>query len=311
MSLNGNRIKSPKAKYTNDFLLLLTALIWGLAFVAQRAGMEYIGPFLFNGIRFALGALTLLPFIILTNNRDTEQTNNSLKKPSLWKGGFIIGLVLFVGASLQQAGMVYTTAGNAGFITSLYVIFVPLFGLLLKVKVHGRIWIGAIIALIGLYLLSVTDDFKISPGDFLVLLSAIFWAIHVLVISRYSPGNNPLKLAALQFVACSSLSFLIAAFTEPWIFEAIIKATIPILYGGIMSVGIGYTLQVVAQRKAHPASAAIILSLESLFAVLGGWIILDEYMTTRGIIGCGLMLTGVIISQYKSGNTMSLNLNTS
>lgn len=285
----------------SDLLLLLTALIWGLAFVAQRAGMEFVGPFLFNGIRFALGALVLLPFIFWGKSKKIQGEYDCKVRKECFKGGLITGLVLFIAASLQQTGIVFTTAANAGFITSLYVIIVPVLGVLRHYSVPGRIWAGSALALPGLFLLSVTNAFEVSPGDILVFGSAVFWAVHVMAIARYSPGSNPFMLSFMQFAVCSLLSLLTAIAREPIHVDDIISASIPILYGGVMSVGIAYTLQVAAQRKAHPAAAAIILSLESLFAAIGGWLIINEAMSGRAIAGGMLLLAGVIISQLNLG----------
>lgn len=289
-------------KYSSDVLLLLTAIIWGLAFVAQRAGMEHIGPFAFNGIRFALGSISLLPLIYFQKKRD--KVSQPVKSLSLlYFGGLFAGLVLFAGASFQQIGIVYTSAGNAGFITSLYVIIVPVLGLFWKHKVNAQIWIGVLLAIVGLYYLSVNERFIISLGDGLVFISAFFWAGHVLIIAKYSRISNSLFLALIQFTVCAILSLTTALIIETTTIEDITSAAIPILYGGVMSVGVAYTLQIFAQKKAHPSNAAIILSLESLFAALGGWIILNEQLTNRLIIGGGLMLAGVIISQYKKTTT--------
>jgi drug/metabolite transporter (DMT)-like permease len=217
-------------------------------------------------------------------------------KTILW-GGSALGLALFSGASLQQIGLVYTTAGKAGFITGLYVIIVPLLGLFWRQQPKVGTWIGAVLAAVGLYFLSVTEEFTIELGDLLVLIGAFFWAAHVLIIGWLSPRINPVKLAFSQYVACSILSLMTACVIENITMLAIFQAAIPILYGGLLSVGIAYTLQVVAQREAHPAHAAILLSLEAVFAAIGGWLILGEIISARGLFGCGLMLSGMLLSQ--------------
>ncbi len=282
-----------------DILLLMTAAIWGFAFVAQRVGMEHIGPYLFNGIRFALGSLSLLPLIYLGlgNGKSESAPLIPIVKRTKIMGSALAGLVLFAGASLQQVGIVYTTAGKAGFITGLYVILVPIIGLRWGRKASTGTWIGAILAVTGLYFLSVTEQFTIGKGDFLVLMSAFMWAAHVLWISWLSPRMNPLILASSQFAICSLLSLLTAYAMEPIFISSILDAAVPILYGGLGSVGIAYTLQVVAQRDAHPAHASILLSMEGAFAVLGGWLMLNEILSTRGLIGCALMLSGMLLSQ--------------
>jgi drug/metabolite transporter (DMT)-like permease len=283
----------------SDTLLLTTAIIWGFAFVAQRVGMDFVGPFIFNGVRFALGCLVLLPLILkngMSNNNHAEKIRPAKRKIGIL-GGFIAGAVLFSGASLQQVGLVYTTAGNAGFITGLYVVIVPILGIGLRHRTNTGTWTGAILAAAGLYLLSVTEAFTISFGDLLVLIGAFFWAVHVLLIGWLSPQLDSFKLAFLQYAACSLLSLVVAAVFEDNTMNGMVQATIPILYGGILSVGIAYTLQVVAQKTAHPAHAAIILSLEAVFAAVGGWIILDEILTPRELLGCSLMLGGMLTSQ--------------
>ena len=290
--LKSNTIKS-------DMLLLLTATIWGFAFVAQRVGMDYVGPFTFNGIRFALGSLVLVPFILRNNrkNASSGQKSDGSTVRLIFLGGGLAGFTLFTGASLQQVGLVYTTAGNAGFITGLYVVIVPLLGLFFRQRANLGSWIGAVIASVGLYFLSITESFTIAYGDFLELAGACFWAGHVLIIGWLSPRMDSLKLAFTQFSACSILSLITAVLFETIAFNSILDATIPLLYGGALSVGIAYTLQVVAQKNAHPAHAAILLSLEAVFAALGGWIVLGETLSGRGLFGCTLMLAGMLLSQ--------------
>lgn len=285
--------------FKSDTLLLLTAIIWGFAFVAQRVGMDYVGPFTFNGIRFALGSMVLIPFVLRSNHKSHPYAKNEEFSGAgmILPGGGLAGLSLFAGASLQQVGLVYTTAGNAGFITGLYVVIVPILGLFFKQRANAGSWTGAVIAALGLYFLSITEQFTIAFGDFLVLAGAFFWAGHVLIIGWLSPRMNPLKLALAQFTACSVLSLVTAVIFEIITLNGIFQAAIPILYGGALSVGIAYTLQVVAQRYAHPAHAAILLSLEAVFAAIGGWIILGETLAARGLFGCGLMLAGMLLSQ--------------
>jgi drug/metabolite transporter (DMT)-like permease len=293
-----NTSRANKEIVKAEAYLLLTAAIWGLAFVAQRKGMEFIGPFAFNGIRFALGSISLVPIIIYFRKKD-KAGNAQKKETPAFKNGIWLGLILFVAASLQQVGMVYTTSGNAGFITSMYVILVPIIGIFIGHKIPRQLWVGAILAFAGLYFLSVRGTLSIQLGDGLVLLSALFWAIHVLAISFFAPKNNVLALSAIQFAVCSILSLLVAFVFESFTLNEIYQASIPILYGGIMSVGVAYTIQVYAQKTAPPSHAAVILSLESLFAALGGWLILSEQMDAIKIFGCVLMLAGVIISQIK------------
>jgi drug/metabolite transporter (DMT)-like permease len=277
-----------------DLLLLLTALVWGFGFVAQRAGMEYIGPYTFNGIRFLLGGLCLLPLAVRSDRGVSPEIPATIAS---FKAGLWAGLVLFCGASLQQVGLVYTSAGKAGFITGLYVIFVPIFGLFFGKRTGTGTWAGALLATAGMYFLSVKADFSIGTGDLLVLIGAVFWALHVLLLSYLAPRTHPVRLAMVQFLFCGLLSLIIAVMAEVITLKSIVAAAIPILYGGLCSVGIGYTLQVVAQRRAHPAHASILLSLEAVFAAIGGWWLLDEVLSVRGLLGCGLMLGGMLFSQ--------------
>ena len=274
-----------------DLLLLLTAFIWGFAFVAQRMGMEYVGPYLFNAARFALGCLPLLPFV--------AQNASGPLLPHLLRaapGSLLAGLFLFAGSSLQQVGIVYTTAGKAGFITGLYVILVPILGLALGQQSGRNTWLGALVATAGLYLLSVEPPFSIAYGDALVLIGALFWAGHVLIIGRFAQQIDWAALAFLQFLTCSLLSFGVALAVKPVAWQPLVDAAWPVFYGGVLSVGVAYTLQVVAQRQAPASHAAIILSLETVFAALGGWWLLSEAMSLRGLAGCGLMFGGVLVS---------------
>ena len=285
-----------KGLYRSDSLLMLTAIIWGSAFVAQRVGMSYVGPLTFNGVRFALGAMVLLPLVRWRNKypRSGGSTHRiSLARQGLWGGG-LAGLMLFSGASLQQVGLVYTTAGKAGFITGLYVIIVPLMVLFLGHRPGWGGWVGACLATIGLYLLSVTEAWTFAPGDFWELFGAFFCAAHVLILGWLSPTMDRIKLACTQYVVCSILSLLGAYFTETITLDGIMGAIIPILYGGVLSVGIAYTLQVIAQRHAPPTHAAIILSLEAVFAAMAGWLILGEMLSLRGLIGCIFMFAGML-----------------
>ncbi len=285
----------------SDSLLLLTSLIWGFSFVAQRMGMDFVGPFVFNGIRFALGAMVILPFIFLSKDTASPvpRPPNRTSSRYLLYGGLILGLSVFGGATFQQYGLVYTTAGNAGFITGLYVVIVPILGLFRKEFPHVSVWIAAMLAVVGMYFLSITESHTINFGDMLVLIGAFFWAAHVVIIGIMSPKVNALKLALIQYVVCAALSIIVALAVESNTWDGIFQAAIPILYGGILSVGIAYTLQVIAQKKASPAHAAIILSLEAVFAAIGGWLVLDEQLGYRAIIGCGLMLLGMLVAQYR------------
>jgi len=280
-------------------ILFLIAAIWGFSFVAQRAGMEFIGPYLFNGIRFALGSLSLIPLYLYNRNINKQEPSVVNHKESIIKKGLLLGFILFIAASFQQIGMQYTTAANGGFITSLYVILVPIFSVFFKKKIQNAVWGGAIIAVIGMYFLSIQGELKLSWGDTLVLISAVFWASHVMLIGKYAPRGSIILLSIIQFGITAILSLLVAIFTEEIIWQGIQDAAIPIIYGGVFSVGIAYTLQIFAQKKVAAEQAAIILSFESAFAMLGGWLLLSETLSFRSLLGATLMLIGIIISQIK------------
>jgi drug/metabolite transporter (DMT)-like permease len=286
------------------FILLLTAAIWGFAFVAQRAGMEHIGAFTYNGIRFALGSASLLPIIYFSgkNNKDAEAKPKADLKTTI-KSGIMAGCILFIAASFQQVGLIYTTAAKAGFITSLYIVLVPILGIFLKQKTYSTTWIGAVTAAVGLYFLSINEDFSIQLGDLLQLIGAFFWAAHIQVIDRFVKNVDAVKLSSAQFATCSILSLITAFALEDISIGGIYLALIPILFGGIMSVGVAYTLQAVGQRYAKPAHAAIALSMEAVFAAIGGMLILKETMNLRGYFGCALMLAGMLITQTENIKT--------
>ncbi|MCF8234789.1 MAG: DMT family transporter [Bacteroidales bacterium] len=282
----------------SDLILFTTALIWGFAFVAQKEGMEHIGPFTFNAIRFLMGTLTLLPLLYLRRKKaaDKKYQKSNL---SLLQAGTIAGAALFLGAAFQQTGIKYTTAGNAGFITSLYVIFTPVLGVFAGIIPKLRVWLGAVVATAGLYLLTVQEGLIISEGDLLVLICAIFYAVHVHVIGWLSPKFSSYRLAILQFLVAGVLSGIVAGFSEPLLWNPI-RASLPfLLYVGVLSTGVAFTLQIVGQKIARPSHAAIILSFEAVFAAIGGWLLLGESFTTANIIGCFLMLIGILIAQIK------------
>jgi len=280
--------------YKADALLLIAAVIWGTAFVAQKAGMEHVGPMTFTGVRFALGTLVLLPLALRAHRKAGGRASSARRIAT--RGG-LAGLVLFAGMTCQQVGLVYTTAGKAGFITGLYVVIVPLLGLFVKQRAGWGTWVGAVLAAAGLYLLSVSSEFTVAPGDSLVLFGAVFWAVHVLMLGKFSPTMEPTVLACTQFAVCSALSMAVALCTETIRLSSLVAAGVPILYGGIISVGIGFTLQVAGQRRSPSGHAAIILSLEAVFAALAGWVILSEVMGLRGLAGCNLMLAAIVLSQ--------------
>lgn len=281
----------------SNLMLLLAAAIWGLGFVAQRQGMNFIEPFAFNGVRFLLGGLSLLPLIAWLARGKPAAVDAGPGR--LWRASLAAGSLLFVAATLQQVGLLHTTAAKAGFITGLYLILVPILGLLLRQNSSGNTWLGAGLALVGLYLLSINEALQMSYGDSLQLIGALFWAIHILVIHHYSARVDPLRLAAGQFGVCALLSFAVSGLLETPSLAAVLAGWRPILYAGLIGVGVAYTLQVVGQRHAHPTHAAIILSLESVFAALGGSWLLGEQLSLRAWSGCALMLAGMLLSQLR------------
>jgi len=274
-----------------NLLLLTTALIWGSGFVAQRLGAQILGPFAFNGLRFALGAASLLPLIVVSNRSRACRANT--ERPAT-KPGLLLGTVLFVAATLQQAGLTHTTAGRAAFITGLYLIIVPVLGLFIGQHIRAAVWPGIALALGGLFLLTGAGDTQANPGDWLVLIGAFAWAIHMLLIDHFRTCDS-VRLAATQFTVCSAGSLLAAVLFEPEPFAGTSDAIGPLLWGGVLTVGVAYTFQIVAQRDAKPTQAAIILSLETVFGAVGGALLLNEQMTTTALTGCALMLGGTLV----------------
>jgi len=296
-----------KKELKANALLLLTAAIWGFSFVAQRVGSEHLGAFTFNGIRFAIGSLSLVPLIIfldrkkvktLSDNEHLDESNIKVRNNTV-KAGIIAGCVLFIAAALQQIGMADTTAGKGGFITGIYMVIVPVLGLFLKQKTGKNTWIGIAMAIVGLYLLTINEGLSIGKGDLLVLMSSFMWATHILIIDNFTKKIDALKLSCIQFATCSILSLVIAFLFETITMAGLQGALVAILYGGLLSVGVAYTLQVVAQKDAKPSHAAILLSMESVFGAIGGALFLGEKLNGRGLIGCVLIFIAIIISQIK------------
>ena len=277
-----------------NLMLLLTAVIWGFGFIAQRVGMDHMGPYFFNALRFFLGTVSLLPVCWLLRNKKTKAGPS---RKQFWILGGVAGFALFCGAALQQVGLQYTTAGKAGFITGLYLVIVPIIGFCLRQRIGWLTVFGALLATVGLYFLSVTEGFVIGQGDSLVLIGALFWAIHVQVVGYASKKTDPLQLAVAQYAICACLNFVLALLLEDVGIAPMIAAFGPILYAGLVSVGIAYTLQIVAQQHVDPSRAAILLSLEAVFAVFAGWLMLDEILSTRETYGCILMFAGMLLSQ--------------
>lgn len=278
-----------------DVLMLITAVIWGTGFVAQTSGMDHIGPFLYSGLRFALGSLCLLP-LVLRGSKHHAKPEPFLSR-GLLIGGCVMGLALALGINLQQVGLLFTSVTNAGFITGLYVIVVPLIGLFIGHKTGIGTWLGAVLAVIGMFLLSVGEQFQVASGDWLQLIGAFVWGGHVILVGVFAGRHDPIRLAFLQFATCSVVSLILALYLEPFDLAAIIAAGPAIVYGGMIAVGIGYTLQVIAQKDAIASHAAIIFSMEAVFAAIAGAWLLDEHLQLRGYFGCALMLAGMLVAQ--------------
>ena len=284
-------------KAKSVILLFLTAIIWGLAFVAQRVGAEYVGTFTFNGIRFLLGAISLLPVIFFFEKLSKDTYNKEkIKKTAIV--GLLAGIILFTASTLQQAGIDITkSAGKAGFITGLYMVIVPFIGIFMHKKTSVYTWLGALCTVLGLYLLCVTENSGIGYGDFVLLAGSVFWAFHIIIIDSFVEDIYPLRFAAIQFFVCGLISIICALCFEKIEFSAIKSALVPILYGGFMSVGVAYTCQILGQKDADPAFASVILCTESVFAAIGEAIILGTTLSLRGYLGCVVMFAGIILSQ--------------
>jgi drug/metabolite transporter (DMT)-like permease len=268
--------------------------------------MEYVEPFTFNGIRFALGSISLIPIIIFFKIKNNNTAGSELK---VALAGIISGVFLFLASSFQQVGLQGTTAGKAAFITGLYIVIVPILSIFLRKSIDINSWIGALLAVGGLYLLCVKSGMSISYSDFLELVSAVLFAVQILLIDYFADKVDSIKLAFYQFLTCTVLSFIVAIFMESIELRSIIQCSVPILYGGIMSVGVAYTFQILGQKNADPAYASIIMSMETVFAALGGFLILGEYMGVRQLIGCSLMFAGVVLSQRKIFKNKNIALN--
>ena len=280
--------------------LLLTAFIWGVAFVAQSVGMDYIGPFTFNCVRSIIGGLILIPLILILRKADkTERSETEAKayKKNTILGGICCGVALCVASSFQQFGIMYTTVGKAGFITALYIIIVPILGIFIGKRVAPIIWVSSIIAVAGFYLLSISGQVSISKGDILVLICAVLFSVHILIIDYFSPKGDGVTISCIQFLTCGILcGICMFLFETPQIAD-VLAAYLPILYAGVMSCGVAYTLQIVGQKNMDPTVASLILSLESVFSVLAGWVILGQGLTTKELIGCGLVFAAVLLAQ--------------
>ena len=318
-------MNSQKMPLKNSLCLLLAATIWGIAFVAQSVGMEYVGPFTFNGVRSLIGAAVLVPVLFILNrsgNKSSAATDSAIPESSsapsekavsptpynsrdLWLGGIACGFALFAASSFQQFGIQYTTVGKAGFITACYIVIVPIIGIFLKKKCSPFIWIAVILSLCGLYLLCLTpgEGFAIGKGELLVLICAFLFSLHILTIDHFSPLVDGVKMSCIQFLVCGILSGIPALIFESPDLAGIFAAKIPVLYAGVMSCGVAYTLQIVGQKNMNPTVASLILSLESCISVIAGWLILGQNLSSREIFGCVLMFGAIILAQLPQKGT--------
>lgn len=296
-------------KIKSSSLLFLTAMIWGFAFVAQRVGAEHLGAFAFNGIRFVLGSISLIPVILIFERDDIK---NKLKLKKTFFTGCLAGTVLFCASALQQKGVEITqSAGKAGFITGLYTVLVPIASLIIfKKKTNICTWIGALFAVVGLYFISLSGKTHIGVGDAVLLIGSLFWTAHIMIIDYFVNDISPIKFASIQFFVCGVLAIIASSIFEVTSIADVKAALIPILYGGLMSAGVAYTCQILGQKDADPTIAAIIMSTESLFGAIGGALILNETMSARGYLGCAIMFVGIILSQldFKKKNKNALDV---
>ena len=281
----------------NNVLLVLTALIWGCAFVAQSVGMDYVGPFTFNMARFLIGAIVLLPVIWFMDRQRKTGAEKGAGQKTLIIGGICCGTALAVASTLQQWGILFTTVGKAGFITAMYIVIVPLLGVFIGKKVRPLI-IGCVaIAVVGFYFLCMTESLRLGLGDFLVLLCAIAFSIHILVIDHFSPKVDGVKMSAIQFLTAAIISAVPTLLWEQPVLTEILQAWQPVLYAGVMSCGVAYTLQIIAQKNADPTVASLLLSLESVFSVLAGWVLLGQGLSLKELFGCVLIFCAIILAQ--------------
>ena len=294
-----------------SLLLLLTATIWGIAFVAQSVGMDYVGPLTFNAARCLIGGIVLLPCIAFLNKTGSRDSIDG-KEPAadcagsrktLITGGIACGILLCVASNLQQFGIMYTSVGKAGFITAMYIVIVPVLGIFLGKKAGAKIWCGVAIAVAGLYLLCMTESgFSIQKGDLLLMLCALIFSLHILTIDHFSPMVDGVKMSCIQFFTSGILSGIGMLLTETPRMTEILAAWMPILYAGVMSCGVAYTLQIIGQKGMNPTVASLILSLESVISVIAGWIILHETLSAKEMIGCVLMFAAIILVQLPGKN---------
>lgn len=291
----------------NGFLLLSAAFIWGIAFVAQSVGMDYLGPLSFGASRFLLGAVVLLPVIAFRRKQNQKKGIAPAGVKITWIGGICCGLALCAASTLQQIGIQYTSVGKAGFITTLYIIIVPILGIFLKKRVPGKVWPCAVLAAIGMYLLCMSESLQIGKGDVLVFICAFLFAIQILLADHFVKLADPVEISCIQFLTSGVILTILMFVFETSHWSDFVAAWLPIAYAGILSSGVAYTLQLIGQKGMDPTIASLLLSMESTFSVLAGWVILKQKLTVKELIGCVLMFTAVILVQLpgRSANRSS------
>ena len=294
-----------KQQIKSSLILLLTATIWGVAFVAQSVGMEYIGPFTFNAIRCVLGGLVLIPVILVLKKKKETGAENQEKedKKTLWAGGIACGVILCIASNLQQFGIMEASVGKSGFFTALYIVMIPVIGIFIGKRPGIKLWFCVALAVVGMYLLCMKDgSFTIERADIMLLLCALAFSFHILVVDYFSPKVGGVKMSCIQFFVCGVLSAVGMLFTETPDISNIQAAWLPLLYAGLLSCGVGYTLQIVGQKGINPVIASLIMSLESVISALAGWVILGQVLSPKEILGCILMFVAIIITQIPIGN---------
>lgn len=294
-----------KQQIKSSLILLLTATIWGVAFVAQSVGMEYIGPFTFNAIRCVLGGLVLIPAILVLKKKKETGAENQEKedKKTLWTGGIACGVILCIASNLQQFGIMEASVGKSGFFTALYIVMIPVIGIFIGKRPGIKLWFCVALAVVGMYLLCMKDgSFTIERADIMLLLCALAFSFHILVVDYFSPKVGGVKMSCIQFFVCGVLSAVGMLFTETPDISNIQAAWLPLLYAGLLSCGVGYTLQIVGQKGINPVIASLIMSLESVISALAGWVILGQVLSPKEILGCVLMFVAIIITQIPIGN---------
>lgn len=294
-----------KQQIKSSLILLLTATIWGVAFVAQSLGMEYIGPFTFNAIRCVLGGLVLIPVILVLKKKKETGAENQEKedKKTLWAGGIACGVILCIASNLQQFGIMEASVGKSGFFTALYIVMIPVIGIFIGKRPGIKLWFCVALAVVGMYLLCMKDgSFTIERADIMLLLCALVFSFHILVVDYFSPKVDGVKMSCIQFFVCGVLSAVGMLFTETPDISNIQAAWLPLLYAGLLSCGVGYTLQIVGQKGINPVIASLIMSLESVISALAGWVILGQVLSPKEILGCVLMFVAIIITQIPIGN---------